>query len=261
MSILTRPARDHLSRRDIELLGSAGGYQFVTHRGREYRLSERPMGEGLTSDPLKSDEIRLTEEQETLLEGGYAHRAHVTYQGRQVRSGTWARHEADLKARQAKAVQRRIPAYFDLIPRLEIGQARGGNVVRVGPGSKLGPNVWNQSDGNIALHDPREYGLRPPAPAAMITPLVEPARTVREILERINRTGTVLVVQGGHLVASPPGGKWPRGVLEAITVLEPLIVGIHQGNPVPCAFRHDTPTEATTLLAPSCPACAQHAAG
>jgi hypothetical protein len=63
----------------------------------------------------------------------------------------------------------------------------------------------------------------------------------------------------GYL-ASPPGGRWPRGVAEAVEKLEPMLVAILAGEPLPCAFRHDTPTEAVTLLAPACPACAEHAA-
>jgi hypothetical protein len=260
MSVLTRPQRDRLSRDDLSPLGKDGSGEYVEFANREYRLSQQPLGEGLAGDPLKRDEIRVIEPITSIDRDGYEARSTVIYRGLQVPSGTWARRESEVKARKAKAVRRQIPASVDVIPRLEIAQVRGGNVVRVGPGSKLGRNVWNQADGNIALHDPREYGLRGPAPTAMFTPLVEPARTVREVMERIAKSGTVLVVQGGRLVASPPGGRWPRGVAEAVEKLEPMLVGILSGDPLPCAFRHDVPTEAVTLLAPACPACAEHAA-
>ena len=83
MPTLTRSARDRLSRRDIQSLGTAGGYEHVVFGGHEYRLSSRPIGEGLAGDPLKADEIRVSEPR-TTNEGGYETRSQAVYRGLRV---------------------------------------------------------------------------------------------------------------------------------------------------------------------------------
>jgi hypothetical protein len=246
MALLTRSSRDRLSRADVESLGRHGGDEFVVYRNREYRLATHPMGEFAT-DPLKDDEIRIIEERVEVDRDGYESRHRATFSGRRVADGTLARLQQEATARKAKATRKSLPRFVDVIATLAIAQGKGGNVLPLGP-------LSGRPDPTLLA----EYGLRRPPPPRVLSPRTEAVTTVRGVLERISHKGVVLVVIEGHLVASPPSGRWPAGVAEAVTALEPLIVGLLSGKPVPCGFRHEQPTEATTLLFPRMPSCGAH---
>lgn len=247
MTVLTRStSRDRLTRSDVEVLGRHGGFEFVIHGNREYKLALRPMGE-FASDALRADEVRIIEEREETDADGYVHKYRAVFQGRRVRDGTFAGLQQEATARKAKATRKSLPRFVDVISTLSLAEGKGGSVVPVGPISGRPDPV------QLA-----EYGLRRPPPSSIMTARTEPAHTVREVLERINHKGVVLVTVNDRLIASPPAGKWPAGVAEAITALEPLITGLLSGAPVQCGFRHDSPVEATTLLFPRMPSCGGH---
>jgi hypothetical protein len=84
-----------------------------------------------------------------------------------------------------------------------------------------------------------------------------PLRSFRGILARYQSRCELSIVAGRLVIRT--ASRLTVDDLDVLRLVEPYLVGLLSGSPVPCAFEHAEPVEATRLLAVDVPACAEHA--